>query len=76
MMTSPTTRRGTSVQIVARRVTVVRSNCTRSGVAAIENDGFAPKSGGSSTLKRQSKMITLITAAAAAWSVLALFGHY
>ncbi len=76
MMTSPRTTRGASVQIAAKRVTVVRSNQTRSGVAALENDACEPKSRGSSMLKPQSKMITLITVAAAAWSVLALFGHY
>ena len=72
MMTSPQTTRGTSVQIVAKRVTVVRSNRTRSGVAA----AVEPETSQSGTQKPQSKMITLITAAAAAWSVLALFGHY
>jgi hypothetical protein len=76
MMTSPRTTRGASVQIVAKRVTVVRSDRTRSGVAALESDAFEPKSSHSRTLKPQSKMITLITAAAAAWSVLALLGHY
>jgi hypothetical protein len=76
MMTSTSRRHATSIQIVARRVTVVRSNRTRSGVAALESDVFEPKSRGSNNLKPQSRMITLITAAAAVWSVLALFGHY
>jgi hypothetical protein len=69
-------RRGASVQIVARRVTVVRSNRTRSGVAAVESDAFEPKTSAAGALKPPSKMITLITTAAAAWSLLALFGHY
>jgi hypothetical protein len=76
MMTSPSTRRSVSVQIVAKRVTVVRSNRTRSGVAALGDAAFEPESRRSDSSKPRSMMITLITTAAAAWSLLALWGHY
>jgi hypothetical protein len=76
MMTSPSKRRGVSVQIVAKRVTVVRSNRTRSGVAALGDAAIEPESRRSGSSKPRSMMITLITTAAAAWSLLALLGHY
>jgi hypothetical protein len=76
MMTSPSTRRGVSIQIVAKRVTVVRSNRTRSGVTALENAAFEPESLRSYSSKPRSMMVTLIGTAAAAWSLLALLGHY
>jgi hypothetical protein len=74
MLTSPG---GTHcVQIVAKRVTIVRSKCTRSGVAALDCETFEPESTRSAAPKPRSAMIALFAAAAAAWSLLALFGHY
>lgn len=63
------------MQIVARRVAVVRSKQTRSGVVAVESSAFEPQPYRAST-RPKPMMFTLISAAAAVWSLLALFGHY
>ncbi len=66
-----------STQIMARRAIVVRSNQTRSGVAV---DGFGAfdvaKPRDSNQTRPRSMMLTLISAVAAVWSLLTLFGHY
>ncbi len=66
-----------SRQILARRAIVVPSKQTRSGVAVLgygSEDGVNTSRAG--TGKPRSMMLALISAAAAAWSVLTLFGHF
>lgn len=69
--------RNASVQITARRVTVVPSKQTRSGVAVLDPAAPGNTESPNSTPRRpRSMMLTLISAVATAWSLLTLFGHY
>jgi hypothetical protein len=67
----------TSVQIMARRMTVVPSKQTRSGVTALNPAAFAGVETAAAPSRRpRSMVLTLISAVAAVWSLLTLFGHY
>jgi hypothetical protein len=66
-----------SVQIMARRVTVVASKQTRSGVTALNPAAFGGIDAPTSPSRRpRSMVLTLISAVATVWSLLTLFGHY
>ena len=66
-----------SVQIMARRVTVVPSKQTRSGVTAVNPAAFAGIEVPVANARRpRSMVLTLISAVATVWSLLTLFGHY